>query len=124
MGLRGKKVGSPPNAGGGRPKGSKNKHNVLSLAAVAKILKDKKTPLDFMLAVMESECMPSNMRMEAARAAAPYIHKKMPTAIEMAGGLELTHRGGVMVVPAPQSNADWEKRSKEAQSSLKEDVKK
>jgi hypothetical protein len=52
---------------GGRPKGSKN---------------EELTPLKFMLDTMKDNKMPFAFKFEAAKHAAPYVHKKMPIAIE------------------------------------------
>jgi len=44
-------------------------------------------PLDYMLAVLrDPKTQPSKSRAWAAKEAAPYLHKKMPVAIEMVGG--------------------------------------
>ena len=40
------------------------------------------TPLEFMIAVIRNDHLPIPMRMEAARQAAPYLHRKMPTEVE------------------------------------------
>jgi hypothetical protein len=43
------------------------------------------TPLDLMLGVMKDPRMPLAIRFDAARNAAPYVHRKMPLAIEAEG---------------------------------------
>ena len=40
-------------------------------------------PLDFMLLVMRSEDNDVDTRLEAAKAAAPYVHRKLPQAVEI-----------------------------------------
>lgn len=108
----------------GRTPGTKNRKTLLSELALARIIKDKKTPLDFLLATMESTQVPFTFRIDAAKAAAPYVHKRMPNAVEVSGNLGVTHRGGVMIVPAtPGSIEDWSKQSAKAQAKLKEEVK-
>lgn len=39
-------------------------------------------PLDFMLSVMRDKTMPLNFKLLAAEKSAPYVHRKMPIAIE------------------------------------------
>lgn len=51
----------------------------------------KKTPIEFLLRVMWNRRRPLELRIEAAKAAAPYIHKKMP--------MELQHTGEVEIIP-------------------------
>ena len=58
---------APQKNKGGRPLGSK---------------KPEVTPLSFMLDTMKDPKMPHSMKFEAAKQAAPYVHKKMPIAIE------------------------------------------
>jgi hypothetical protein len=41
-----------------------------------------KQPLELLLDVMNNEEMPIDFRIDAAKAAAPYVHRKMPTEIE------------------------------------------
>ncbi len=48
----------------------------------------KKTPIEFLLDVMHNPNNNPMLRIEAARTAAPYVHKKMPTAIEHSGEIE------------------------------------
>jgi Family of unknown function (DUF5681) len=40
------------------------------------------TPLDFLLSLVRDERVPLDMRLSAATAAAPYMHRKMPVAID------------------------------------------
>jgi hypothetical protein len=48
------------------------------------------TPLDYMLAQMRDEKNAKELRMDAAKAAAPYVHARL-AAIEHSGGLNLSH---------------------------------
>ena len=66
----------------GRPKGLKTRVTVLREKALAKILAGHKDPLGFLLGVMMSEKATMPERLDAAKAAAPYVHRKMPIAIE------------------------------------------
>ena len=79
--------------GGGRKKGIPNKTNkaVREKAAATGIL-----PLEYMLKIMRNEKAPVERRDEMAKAAAPYLHSKMPIAITAnmmyQGIVEHTHR--------------------------------
>lgn len=77
-----------PGRGGGRKKGIPNKTNkvVRERAAKSGVL-----PLDYMLKIMRDERAPKARRDDMAKAAAPYLHSKMPIAIS---GV-LTHQGTV-----------------------------
>jgi hypothetical protein len=46
------------------------------------------TPLDFMLAVMRDEQAPLDLRFEAAKSAAPYVHAKLAS-IEHGGKIDV-----------------------------------
>ena len=58
---------------GGRQKGTPNKATAAKEAAIAS---SGLTPLDYMLSVLRDELMESDVRLEAAKAAAPYVHPK------------------------------------------------
>lgn len=58
---------------GGRSKGTPNK---ATAAKQAEIEASGLTPLDFMLGVLRDEGKPFDARMDAAKAAAPYVHPK------------------------------------------------
>src|SRR5687767_5906663 len=60
------------NAGKGRLPGSRNKLTLETLALVA----DGKTPVAFALGIMNDETKPQDVRLNAARIAAPYLHSK------------------------------------------------
>lgn len=72
---------------GGRQKGTPNRKTAETIAAVeaAGI-----TPLDYLLLVMRDELKSSDVRLDAAKAAAPYVHPKL-AAIEHSGGVTLNH---------------------------------
>ena len=63
----------------GRPPGSKNKQTVGMLLAQRKGL----SPLEFLLSVMDDEDNDLKVRMDAAKAACPYVHPRL-SAIEVA----------------------------------------
>jgi hypothetical protein len=53
--------------------------------------KGMKTPLEFLLAVMWNKKVTVGVRIEAAKAAAPFVHKKMP--------LEIANTGEIKIIP-------------------------
>jgi hypothetical protein len=108
----------------GKPRGIKNRKTLISEAILAKVIKDKATPLEFLLATYQNKRVPFSFRIDAAKASAPYLHKKMPTDIGISGELGHNVKGGVMIVPAVEGMGDWATRSAIAQAALKEEVKK
>lgn len=66
---------------GGRKKGIRNR---ASAERQAKIAAEGDTPLDYLLSVMRNELGDPVIRLDAAKAAAPYVHPKL-AAIEHAG---------------------------------------
>lgn len=67
---------------GGRVKGVPNKATADKVRAIEQ---SGLTPLDYMLSVMRDTENPTDVRIDAAKSAAPYVHSKMPTAVEMSG---------------------------------------
>lgn len=66
---------------GGRQKGTPNKISHLARAVrEARFARDGMLPLDYMLAVMRNEDEDPEMRFEAAKAAAPYMHARLVAA--------------------------------------------
>ena len=66
---------------GGRQKGTKNKKNA---ETVANIEASGLTPLEFMLDVLRDGEQDTQVRFEAAKAAAPYVHPRL-AAVEHTG---------------------------------------
>lgn len=66
---------------GGRKKGVPNR---ASAAKVAAIEASGLTPLDYLLSVLRDTILPRDARIEAAKAAAPYVHPKLAN-IELTG---------------------------------------
>jgi hypothetical protein len=66
---------------GGRRKGTPNK---ATAAKAAEIAESGVTPLDFMLTVMRDAEKEFDVRLDAAKSAAPYVHPKL-AAIEHTG---------------------------------------
>jgi hypothetical protein len=62
---------------GGRQRGSKNKRTLAAAAATTDVILTGLTPLEFMLETMRNPKLEHTVRMDAAKAAAPYIHSKL-----------------------------------------------
>ncbi|MDH5640867.1 MAG: hypothetical protein OEY28_06200 [Nitrospira sp.] len=75
--------------GAGRKKGRQNKASAAQRAAIAA---SGEVPLNYMLKIMRDEKQPTAIRLEMAKAAAPYCHPKL-AAVEHTGKGE----GGVVV---------------------------
>lgn len=101
----------------GRPKGSKNRVSKEMLTAF--VSGKKKLPLDFLLEVMASDKTDIFTKIDVAKAALPYCHRKQPQMVEMEGSV--THTG-VMVVPDTPDAATWSERAAKAQAQLKAEV--
>ena len=71
---------------GGRKPGTLNR---ATAAKVAEIAASGQTPLDFMLSVMRNEECTPERRLEAAKAAAPFIHPRL-AAVEHSGSVAET----------------------------------
>jgi hypothetical protein len=82
--MRGSKPGERR---GGRSKGTPNK---ATAAKVAEVEASGLTPLDFMLSVMRDEGKEPEVRLDAAKSAAPYVHPKL-AAIEHSGELHIVN---------------------------------
>lgn len=76
----GNKGGARP--GAGRKKGSPNKKTA---ELQAQVIASGETPLSFMLRVMRDPKKSWGVRMDMAKAAAPYVHAKLAS-VEIAGG--------------------------------------
>lgn len=77
--------GSRP--GAGRPPGSRNKRTEEQEKAIKE---SGLTPLEYLTSVYRDEAKEPQVRMEAAKAAAPYVHPKLSN-VEMSGSLGMTH---------------------------------
>jgi hypothetical protein len=78
--------GKRPNAG--RKKGSPNK---ATAAKAAQVAASGVTPLDLLLQIMRDESADLGMRLDAAKAAAPYVHPKLHPVDGKTGGSEQRH---------------------------------
>lgn len=74
---------------GGRKPGVPNK---ATAARVAEVAASGLTPLDFMLSVLRDEGRDYDTRIDAAKAAAPYVHPKLAS-------IEHTGKDGVALIP-------------------------
>ena len=81
---------------GGRKKGTPNKATAAKAEAIAK---SGQTPLDFMLSVMRSPANPQDIRLDAAKSAAPYVHPKL-------AAIEHTGKGGEALIPTVRPSDD------------------
>lgn len=69
----------------GRPVGTKTKAVRMWAEALELSKKFRISPLEYMLSVVNDPRHYPQVRLDAAKAAAPYVHQKMPLAIEMPG---------------------------------------
>ena len=67
--------------GAGRPKGGANK---LNDEARTKALDGGTTPLEYLLGIMRDDMLDRDTRIDAAKAAAPYVHARL-AAVEHSG---------------------------------------
>ena len=72
---------------GGRQKGTPNKSGVAKIKAKAEF--SGLSPLDFLLSIYRDEMQPLPERMDAAKAAAPYVHAKLAS-VEHKGDLSVS----------------------------------
>lgn len=73
---------------GGRQKGTPNKATTAAALKAAEIAAKGVTPLEYLLGVMRDKRSSADERLEAAKAAAPYVHPKLAS-VEMRA--EMTH---------------------------------
>lgn len=83
---------------GGRKKGVPNKTNAEREAAIRA---SGLTPLDYLLEVMRDETKPEQLRQDAAKAAAPYVHPKL-SSVEVKGDPDHPMEQRVTVVDEQQ----------------------
>lgn len=83
-------VGATRPKTGGRKKGTPNAKNAAKVAAIEAT---GITPLDYMLSVLRDENQDIEVRMDAAKSSAPYVHAKLTAS-------ELTGKGGAPLFPA------------------------
>lgn len=80
-----------PRPGSGRPKGAVN---IKTKEAIAQAAETGISPLDFLLAAMRDESRGFETQMDAAKAAAPYLHAKL-SAVENSGSITIAHETAI-----------------------------
>ena len=83
---------------GGRVAGVPNKRTAETVAAVEA---SGLTPLDYLLSVMRDADLDRDARVDAAKAAAPYVHAKL-AAVELSGGLAFSHEDALAELDEPE----------------------
>ena len=91
---------------GGRKAGTPNKATSATAAAIAA---SGPTPLDYMLSVLRDEAREPAIRLEAAKAAAPYVHPRL-SAVAQSGP-----EGG----PIEMSGISFEERREQAVAAIR-----
>ena len=81
---------------GGRHRGTPNRVTAQERAAIAE---SGQTPLNYLLSVLRNEALGVGERMEAAKAAAPYVHPKL-SAITLKGETAIKRIERVVIDPA------------------------
>lgn len=78
--------------GGARPGAGRKKGSPIlrTRAAALKIGHDGMSPLEYLLSIMRDGRRKESDRLEAAKAAAPYVHARL-AATELSGSLAVTH---------------------------------
>ena len=91
--------------GAGRKRGIPNKASAAKAAAVAE---SGLTPLDYLLEIMRDEKGEPHARLDAAKAAAPYVHPRL-TAIQHQGdpGKPIIHRIERIIVGSELKERPW-----------------
>lgn len=89
--------------GSGRKKGVPNK---VTLKREAEIAASGLTPLDFMLQTMRDEDNEFTVRLDAAKAAAPFVHPKLQPVDGKTGSAELHVVGRIELVDLNASSPD------------------
>lgn len=78
----------------GRPRGSRNRY-ALDEMMRRELAQTGMTPLEFLLSVMYDPNAKLELRLDAAKAAAPFMHRKMPVAVEEPTSVEPTSLDGL-----------------------------
>jgi hypothetical protein len=75
-------------SGAGRKKGSVTAHRKLANEATVRAVGNDVTPLEYLLAVMRTDSDDAR-RLDAAKAAAPYVHPKL-SSVEMNANVDIS----------------------------------
>lgn len=89
--------------GAGRKSGSPNKATAERQKAVEE---SGLTPLDYMLGIMRDEEKPADMRFEAAKAAAPYVHPKLANVDHKSSDGSMTPQPDRIVIEAASDDGN------------------
>jgi hypothetical protein len=89
--------------GGGRKAGSKNKLTQAREQAMRQAAKGEEglSPLDLFLMVMRDKKQPIELRLDAAKNAAPYVHRRQPQDVKHEG-LAVLPQPVVLIHTAPE----------------------
>lgn len=101
------KGSKPGERRGGRQKGTPNR---TTAERQRRIAESGSTPLDYLLSLMRDESQSCDVRFEAAKAAAPYVHPRL-SAIEHSGDLKVTHEDRLSAMEAA-ANQSQDPRSR------------
>jgi hypothetical protein len=85
---------------GGRQKGTPNKATAARAAAVAK---SGLTPLEYLLSVMRNTQLNAVVRIDAAKAAAPYVHPKLANVDHSSSDGTMTPKPTKIIIEAATS---------------------
>ena len=86
----------------GRPKGSGNRFT----KEISELLQNNQSPLKFMLSVMNNTDNDQRERLDAAKAAAPFIHARIAH-IELKTEVEIMRS---VINAEPMTNEEWEEK--------------
>lgn len=91
-----------PRPGAGRKPGAATK---LNEAARKQAAEGGLMPLDYLLSIMRDEKLTRQDRVDAAKAAAPYVHAKL-AAVEHSGGISFSHEDALAELDEPEGAGD------------------
>jgi hypothetical protein len=86
--------------GAGKPKGAVSK---IDKVAREVALATGISPLDYMLTQLRDDSLDREARMDAAKAAAPYVHARL-AAVEHSGGVTLSHEAALDELDGPRED--------------------
>jgi len=98
--MAGRHKGTPKT--GGRKAGTFNRKTAELIKAIEE---SGITPLDYMLSILRDEEKPENIRLQAAKDSAPYVHQKLQS-IEMESNVTTNH----VVSDKPLDVDEWSKK--------------
>jgi hypothetical protein len=77
---------------GGRQKGTPNKRTIERQAAIATIKASGKSPMAFFADLLANEEAPLDLRFQAAKELAPYVHPRLASTESRSGGMSHEER--------------------------------